>query len=471
MKQRNKPAFRLPPGGLLALSLGGALLLTACVSPTSRKEATAAARFSLPEVRDVWAAAQDAVGEVQVGWIDAFGDETLTALVREAQENNRDLQAAAANVERSWALAGQAGAALKPSVDVGVGGTRSGVVGDSSSSGSLDVTVHASWELDIWGRLRAGKQAAVVSAEAAEADLRYAQHSLAAAVANAYFVAIEARIQANVTRDTFEALTETNRIVTVQYENGFASSQDLALSKSDLATAEAALAAAEGSERDALRALEVLLGRYPGADVQVRESLPGVPAAPPAGVPSEILERRPDLIAAERRVAAAFNSLDQARAARLPSISLTAGAGASSNQLSSLLDPGNVAWSLGTNLLAPIFRGGALKAQVEAATAEQEQTIAAYGQAALNAFKEVETSLDQNVVLSERSASLTVAAEGANEALRVVQLRHREGDVELLDVLTIQRRVFSAESNLLTVERARLEQWVNLNLALGGSWE
>ncbi len=468
MKQTDRTAWKPT---VLILALGGALLATACVSPTSRKEATTAARSSLPEVRDVWAAAQDAVGEVRVGWIDAFGDETLEALVREAQENNRDLQAAAANVERSWALAGQAGAALKPTVGLAVGGTQSGVVGGSSNSGSLDVSAQASWELDIWGRLRAGKQAAVVSAEAAEADLRYAQHSLAAAVANAYFVAIEAALQANVTRETFEALTETNRIVDVQYQNGFASSQDLALSKSDLATAEAALAAAEGSQRDALRALEVLLGRYPGADVQVRESLPKVPSAPPAGVPSEILERRPDLIAAERRVAAAFNSTDQARAARLPSISLTASAGASSNQLSSLLNPGNAAWSLGTNLLAPIFSGGSLKAQVEAATAEQKGAIAAYGQAALNAFKEVETKLDQNVVLSERDAALRVAEEEASEALRVVQLRHREGDVELLDVLTIQRRVFSAESSLLSVERARLEQWVNLNLALGGSWD
>ena len=137
----------------------------------------------------------------------------------------------------------------------------------------------------------------------------------------------------------------------------------------------------------------------------------------------------------------------------------------------SLLSPGNVAWSIGTSLLAPIFRGGALKAEVEAATAEKKQAIAAYGQAALNAFKEVESSLDQNVVLSERSAALRVAADGANEALRIAQIRHREGDTELLDVLTIQRRVFSAESGLLSVQRTRLEQWVNLNLALGGSWD
>jgi NodT family efflux transporter outer membrane factor (OMF) lipoprotein len=461
----------------LSLTLAGALLLTGCASSRKdattgvRKDATIAARSSVPDVPDVWAAAQEAVGDVQVGWVAALQDETLKALVGEAQANNRDLQAAAASVERSWALARQAGAALKPSVDLAVGGTGSGTFGDSSTSGNLDVGVRASWELDIWGRLRAGRQAAVDSAAAAEADLRYAQHSLAAAVANAYFVAIEAGLQANVTRDTLDALTETNRIVKVQYEHGFATSQDLALSKSDLATARAGLAAAEGSQRDALRALELLLGRYPAADVQVRESLPEVPAAPPAGVPSEILERRPDLVAAERRVAAAFNTLDEARTARLPSISLTASAGAASDELSSLVDPGNLTWSLGTNLLAPIFRGGALKAQVDAATAEQKQTIAAYGQAALRAFKEVEAGLDQNVVLSERDGFLRVAAEKANEALRVVRLRHQEGEVELLDVLLIQRRGFTAESNRVSVERARLEQWVSLNLALGGSWQ
>jgi NodT family efflux transporter outer membrane factor (OMF) lipoprotein len=375
-------------------------------------------------------------------------------------------------VERSWALARQAGAALKPTVDLAVGDTRSGGFGRrSASSRNFDVSVQAGWEPDIWGRLRAGVQAAVVSAEAAEADLRYAQHSLAAAVANAYFVAIEAGLQVDVARDSVEAQTELNRIFTVRHENGLAAPEDLAMSRSNLASARSALAAAEGSQRDALRALELLLGRYPSADVQVRESLPEVPSAPPAGLPSEILERRPDLIAAERRVAAAFNVLDQARAARLPSIVLTGTAGSASDQLSSLADPSSVGWTLGSNLLAPVFRGGALKAQVDEATAEQKQAIAAYGQAALSAFREVETSLDQNVVLSERGVLQGVAADEANEALRVYRVRNREGDVEPFLVLVIQQQAISAESDLLGVERAGLEQWVNLNLALRGTWE
>ncbi len=454
------------------LWLSSALALTACASITSREEAGGAARASLQDIPAAWAAAQESVGDVQVGWIDPFQDETLTKLVREAQANNKNLQSAAANVERSWALARQAGAALKPTVDLTAGGARSGIVDSRTPDAStVNLGLQVNWELDVWGRIRSGQQAAAETAESVEADFRFSQHSLAASVARAYFLAIEAGLLADVTRKSLKALTETNRIVTVQYKHGMASSQDLALSKSDLATAQATLVAAEGSQRDALRALEVLLGRYPGADLTVRTSLPKTPPAPPAGLPSEILERRPDIVAAERQVAAAFNRLDEAKAARLPRISLTSNIGGSSNQLGNLLSPTNVAWTVGGNLVAPLFDGGARRTQVEISTAAQKQAVADYGQAALNAFKELETSLDQSVVLRERDAALNQAAGQARKAFGIAQLRYNEGETDLLDLLTIQRRVFTAESNHIGVERARLDQWVNLNLALGGSWE
>ncbi len=455
-----------------ALLLGGALAMTACASITSREEAAGSARGSLPKIPAAWAAAQESVGDVEVGWIASFDDETLTKLVREAQENNKNIQAAAANVERSWALAKQAGAALSPTVNLTAGGSQSGGVdGSGRGSGSASLGLQVNWELDVWGRVRSGQQAAAASAESTEADFLYSQHSLAAAVARSYFLAIEAGVQADVARNTFDALTQTNRIVNVQHENGLATAQDLALSKSDLATSKATLAAAEGSQRDALRALEVLLGRYPGADLDVRTSLPATPPPPPAGVPSEILERRPDIVAAERQVAAAFNSLDQAKAAKLPAISLTSTIGGASNDLSNILNPSNIAWTVGGNLLAPLFDGGARQAQVDISSAEQKQAVAAYGQAALEAFSEVETNLDQSTVLRERETSLNEAASQSAEALRIAQLRYNEGESDLLDVLTIQQRVFSTESNLVSVQRARLEQRVNLNLALGGSWE
>ena len=409
---------------------------------------------------------------MEVGWIDQIGDDKLSALVREAQANNRNLQIAAANVEKSRALAKQAGAALQPNVSLSAGASGSGVVNNSAPAGrSSNVGLSLSWELDIWGRIRSGQQAALASAEATQADYIYSQYSLAGAVARAYFLSIEAGGQADVAQKSLEALTETDRIVRVQHDNGLATAQDVALSRSDLASTRSNLAASQAAQREALRALEVLLGRYPAADLDVAAALPETPALPPAGVPSQLLERRPDLVAAERQVAAAFNSVDQAKAAQLPAISLTSSIGGSSDQLANLINPTNLAWTAAGNLVAPLFDGGLRKAQVEEANADQKQAIAAYGQAALEAFQEVETSLDQNVVLRGREEALAESASEANKALNIAQIRYNEGESDLLDVLTIQQRVFTADSNYVSIERERLDEWVTLNLALGGNWE
>ena len=452
---------------VLAISVGA---LSACASLTSPSEAGAAARGSLPDAPDAWSMARERVGAVEAGWLDRLDDPVLSDLVREAQSNNRNLQAAGANVERSWALAGQAGAALSPVVSLNSSGGRGGSV-EGSSADSFSLSLQASWEADIWGRIRAGNQAAVLSAQSAEADYIYSQYSLAAAVARSYFLAIEAGLQADVAQKTLDALSETDRIVGVQQEFGLATSQDVALSKSDLAHTRASRIAAQGAQRDALRALEVLLGRYPAAELAVRAGLPAMPPQPNPGIPSSILERRPDVVAAERSVAAAFNSLDQAKAARMPSVSLTGSLGGTSPDLSNLLNPTNIAWQAATSLVAPLIDGGLRESQVRQATADQTQAIAGYAQTALEAFQEVENGLDQSVVLRDRSASLRVAAEEANKALRIARLRYDEGETDLLDVLTIQQRVFSSDADFVSIERSRLDAWINLNLALGGNWE
>ncbi len=458
-----------------ALCVSSILLLSACASTGSKEKTESAVREStreqVPSTPGSWVGPEQA-GEVEVGWIASFEDPTLVKLVEEAQANNRDLRAAATNVERSRALAVQAGAALLPSVGMTGGAARSGNA-DSSlpRSDRFSVGAQIDWELDLWGRVRSGAEAAVASAEAAEADYRYTQHSIAAAAAKAYFTNIEANLQLGVARENLDISEDTLRIVELKHENGAASAQDLALARSDLAAARESLANLEGSQRDAARSLEVLLGRYPSAELEVRDSLPPAPPQPPAGVPAEILERRPDIIAAERRVASAFNALNQSKAARLPSVSLTANAGGASSSLSNLLDPANVAWQLGGNLLAPIFDAGARKAQVEVSTADQKQALAAYGKAALNAFQEVESSLDQGVVLVERISELDEVMKQSEEAYRLAELRYKEGESDLLDLLTIQRRLISAKSSLASVQRLLLEQRVNLHLALGGEWE
>ncbi len=425
---------------------------------------------SLPAVPETWVAVVESVGEVRVGWIEQLGDSDLLDFVKEAQTENRDLQAAAENVRRSWALADQAGAGLSQTVSLVSQAEQGGLIENGGSEANYSLGLQASWELDVWGRIRTGATAATLNAQSAEADYVFSQNSLAAAVARAYFLVIESNQQVSVAQKTVDALIETNRIVHALEQTGLATSQDVALSSSDLANSESILLATQGAQRNALRALEVLVGRYPAAELKIRNNLPDVPPLPPAGLPSTLLERRPDIVSAERAVAAAFNRVKQAKVAQMPKISLTGNIGGASSDLSSILQPANIVWRAASSLLAPLIDGGLNKAQVEQASAEQKQAIAVYAQTVLDAFVEIENSLDQNVVLQERVISLNQAANEANHALRIAQLQYNEGETDLLDVLTIQRRAFSTEADLARMKRARLDEWIGLNLALGGSW-
>ncbi|MEO0576454.1 MAG: efflux transporter outer membrane subunit [Pseudomonadota bacterium] len=425
---------------------------------------------SLPEVPADWQVAQQTVGDVTVGWIDALSDPALSELVREAQRNNRDLQAAAAAVERALALARQARSALFPTLNAVADASQAGPI-DGGSTRAYSAGLQTQWEVDVWGRVRASRQAAGYSAASAEADYVFTQYSLAAAVAQTYFLMIEAGLQEQVSERNVAALRETDRIVRAQRELGAGSALDEALARSNVANAEAALIDAAGSRRLAARALEVLLGRYPGAAVSGNSVLPTLPVVPAAGVPSSLLERRPDIIAAELSIASAFSSVNAARAARLPTISLTGGVNAGGDSVSDALDLGDGTWQLAANLLGPLFDAGLRRAQVAEASASQKLAIATYAQTALNAFREVEDSLDQNAVLAERTALLAEAARQTQRAFDVAQLRYQEGETDLLDVLQIQANTFSADSALVTIQRQQLDEWINLHLALGGSWE
>ncbi len=417
-----------------------------------------------------WAVGAD-TGGVRIGWVGTFDDPALVKLVEEALLNNRNLQVAAAGEERARALAAKAGAALAPSVDLTAGAGRAGSgSSDVADSTELNIGLRVGWEVDLWGRIRAGGRAASADADAAAADYRYARESLAAGTAKAYITAVAAHLQTESSRRTVKLLEEVLRIVQVKKANGAASAQDVALARSDLARTREGSVSVEGSQRDALRALEVLLGRYPSADIEVRKALPDLPPPPAAGLPSELLERRPDIIAAERQLAAAYNRVAEAKAARLPQLSLTGNAGGASSELSDILRPDQLAWQLGASLLTPLVDGGSLKATERAATAQQKAALANYGQAVLSAFKDVESLLDQGKILSRRETELREALKGATKAFRIAKLRHKEGESELLDVLSIQQRLAATDSDLISIQRVLLEQRINLYLALGGIW-
>ncbi|WP_367275164.1 efflux transporter outer membrane subunit [uncultured Erythrobacter sp.] len=452
------------------VGLGALMSSCASVRPANDTLAGQMTAESVPTAPNQWTSARERVGEVRVGWIAAFNDPTLTALVEEAQQNNRNLQAAAASVRRANALVRQAGAQQLPAVGASADATRTEIVDGPGSNSRYSVGLQVSYEVDLWGRIEAGEAAAIASAQAAEADYVFAQYSIAASVARTYFLVIESREQAAVANGIVDALTEIFRIVELRYQYGFASEFDVSLAEADLQSARDSLAAAQNGEIEALRALEALAGRYPAGLLDTAERLPALPSAPGAGLPSELLERRPDVIAAERDVAAALNSLSIARAARLPSLSLSSSLGGASSELENVLDPANLAWTIAGNLLAPIFQGGALDAQVDIAQADIDATVAIYADTAINAFTDVETALDRGVFLRARRDALEVAADRSRNALRLSNLQYGQGEIDLFDVLGVQQRVFGAESSLLALKRAQLNQYIELSLALGGDW-
>jgi outer membrane protein TolC len=216
------------------------------------------------------------------------------------------------------------------------------------------------------------------------------------------------------------------------------------------------------------RALEVLLGRYPSASLAAEDALPALP--PPAGLPSELLERRPDVVAAERRVAAAFNREAEAKAARLPTISITASGSNLTSDFYVLQDRENPVWSAGVSLLAPIYRGSELQAQVEIRSAEQKQALAEYARAGLRAFNDVENALSSEATLQAREQLLVKAAADNARALEFARQRYRIGSVDLRAVSQQQLAMFAAQATLLRVQSEARVQRVNLHLALGGNF-
>jgi outer membrane protein TolC len=227
----------------------------------------------------------------------------------------------------------------------------------------------------------------------------------------------------------------------------------------------------ELGREQALRALEILLGHYPAGAASVSAQLPDQPDAVPAGLPSELLERRPDVIAAERRIAAAFNRIHEAKAARLPAIALTTGVSSISSDLFVLVDRDNPIWNFGANLLAPIFRGGELKTRVEIRTAEQKQAIAAYASVGLRAFGEVENALAAEFAARDRERILSETLADNRRAFDIVATRFKVGSTDLRFVTERTLAVNVTNTSLIAVQAAQRVQRVNLHLALGGSFE
>jgi multidrug efflux system outer membrane protein len=451
---------------------GTALLLSTTIACALKKPPDAAAikAEALPKVAvpNKYVAGAAGPGAVTDNWLATFNDAQLTAAVAEAITNNADLRVAATRVEQALLYAKLAGAQLYPSVDLLA---RTGLKMSGDNSGLKGALLSMTWEIDLWGRVRYGRAAAVADARASEADFEYARQSLAAVVARSWFLATEAGLQAEVARTTIRNSEELVRLAESRSQVGVGNDEDIYVARATLGTYRDVLRELELSQANAIRALELLLGRYPAAAAAVTPQLPGQPPAVPAGLPSELLERRPDVVAAERRVAAAFNRVGEAKAARLPSISLTAGVSAISSDLFILKEHDNPVWNAGARLLMPIYKGGALKTQVEIRTAEQKQAVANYAAIGLRAFGEVESALASEIAAREREQILAETLSNNQRALEIVRTQFKIGSTDLRYVNQRQLALNSTQSAMVRMQAEQRVQRVNLHLALGGSFE
>lgn len=415
-------------------------------------------------------------------WWTRFNDPQLDSLVTRALTHNYNLKIAAGRLHAARAQAKIAGAPLYPQVNLGFNSSKrrqnfiglpipgsGGVL--STTSTSYGLSADLSWEIDLWRRLSAGKSAALADFQAAQADLYGARLSLVAQTSRAWFTAIEARRQLELARATLENLRLVNAQIQSRYERGIRSSLDLRLSLSNVATTEAVVVQRQQGFDSTIRQLEILLGRYPAAEMAVGSDLPAMPGPVPAGLPANLIARRPDLVIAERRVAASSARVSEAKRAQYPRISLTSSAGTTSNQLTNLLKGDFFVWSLAGNLLQPLFQGGRLRAGVELARANHEQTLAGFAEQALRAYGEVESALAAETFLAAQERALQVATEQAVAARELAETRYASGLSDVITMLEAQRRAFDAEGQYITVRRQRLESRVNLYLALGGDFE
>ena len=449
----------------VVLALAGLGVAGCALKPAPDPAAIAAQALPNTVIPGAWKAGA-APGQVGDDWVASFGDPVLSRLVMEALNFNSDLRASAARIEQAAAGVKAAGAQALPAVDFL--GRKGGKLG-GDGSGLNGWLVSASWEIDLWGRVRYARRSAQDQFASTQADMAAARQSIAALVAKAWFLATEASLQRQLARQMISSSDQAVNLADQRWRIGAASEVDVVQARVNRQAFLDAEKQLDLAYTKSLRSLEMLLGRYPAAELRTTDTWPRVDMPVEAGVPSELLERRPDIVAAQRRVQAAFNRTQEAQAARLPRISLTAGLTSVSSELFVLKDRDNPIMGGGLSMLIPLFRGGALQAQVEQRTAEQEQAVAAWAQTALKAFNEVESALAEEATLRQREPIIDAQIREAQRALELQNTRYRVGSGDLRSVTQQQMSVYSVRSALLRVQGERRVQRVNLLLALGGA--
>lgn len=442
-------------------------------------------------VPEAWQPRSDAVAPapagaataLNTGWQAFLLDDKLRRTVALAIDNNRDLRVAALNIERARAQYGITRAALYPTLDAGAGGSRSRTPGSLSTSGepriasqySADLGL-TSYELDLFGRVRNLSEAALQSYLSVEETRRSTQISLVAAVATAWLQLAADAQRLQLARNTLESQRKSYELIERAHALGAQSGLALAQAQSTVDAARAEAAAFDSLVEQDRNALTLLVGAtlpddlLPTAGTVVAAGPAAQLLAPPAGLPSSVLQQRPDVLAAERALQASSADIGAARAAFFPRISLTASAGTASSSLSGLFRSGSAAWSFAPAISVPIFDGGANRANLRVAEAQQKIQLASYEKTLQTAFREVADALAERRTLAERLAAQQSLLAATTRSFELSQALFRSGSAGYLDVLDAQRSLYAAQQTLIGLQLTEQANRLAIYKVLGGGW-
>lgn len=472
-QMQRSPALRVA-------ALAAALLLAGCaVGPDyQRPDAPTSAAFKeasadMPAWAGAWKPAEPQDQVARADWWRVFNDPDLDTLMAQVRISNQNIKAAEAQYRQAVGALRAARAGFFPTLDGSASASRSGS-SNSSQAGNIrngqSITLSANWEIDVWGRVRRQVESSTASAQASQADLAAALLSTQSTLAQSYFLLRIADAQRALLDRTVADYQRSLQLVQNQYAVGTAQRSDVLQSETQLKSAQAQQIDIQITRAQLEHAIAVLIGRSPSeltlSAIDFDDALPRVPVA----VPSQLLERRPDIGAAERRMAAANAEIGVAQAAYYPTLSLSATGGLTAATLARWLSLPDRIWSFGPSLAGAIFDGGLRSANKAQAVAAYDQTVANYRQTVLNAFQEVEDNLAAARLLEQESVVQNDALRSAREALALVNNRYKAGTAALLDVLTAQTAAYTAERTALSITGRQYTTAVILIAALGGGW-
>lgn len=421
-----------------------------------------------------WQATDVSPAAPATDWLADFEDPVLSDLVREAVEKSTRRRGQAFNVRAVRAQARAVYGRTLPNASLGgrLGATSNFVEiagnEDRINSDLYGLEGSLSWQVDLWGRLAAGTQAAEADLASAEAQLRAVELSVAGETAIAWFDLNEALAQEEVARETVLARQRALELTERRFSRGLSTALDVRTARTTLASAEAAVAARQQARENAVRRLETLLVRYPAAELAAPGELPRLALIDSAGVPADVLRRRPDILADEATLTAAGLRAEQARLALYPALNFSGSVSTSEGQLSDALNPERLAASLIAGLAAPVFNGGALDAEREAAIARARAAAEAYVSTVLTAWREVEDALAADRLIALQEAAQARALEQARLAEELAERQYTNGLVSIFNLIDSQTRRLNAESSVIAARAARASNRVRYHLARGG---